>query len=249
MAKSRSKKYSKKSTMTEDDIEVKSDFDLPKLTKLLKNKKNRIIFVYIGAEEWCGPCQKFRPLYDEYKKIPGRKVPTVHIDHKMVPKTFASKAKIDGFPSGVIYSPEDGSFSSFKNEEGKETNSMPSIRDKEAMTAFLKADPTELLKANNTNTENEGADSQSLVRTATTRQRLIESGKKAIENRESPLAETLLPSPPNVGTDTIKPMNVPQKEAAPSTGGSLFQALLRASKGLGPPTRRASAGKRRTRKR
>ncbi|NDB82956.1 MAG: hypothetical protein EB127_09495 [Alphaproteobacteria bacterium] len=251
MPKTRGKKTN---NITEEDLEVKSDMDVPKLLKLLK-KKHPIVFVYIGAEEWCGPCQKFRPLYEEYKKIAGRNVPMVHIDHTMVPKTFAADAKIDGFPSGTVYSPKDGSFANFKKETGEDTHSMPSIRDKEAMTAFLTANPDELLKANNNNAvtanaNNEDSDSQSVVRTATTRKKLVESGKKAIKNRNELLEETPVPSPPNTGADTIQPMNIPPKEkAAPATGGALFQALLRASKGLGPQTRRASAGKRRTRKR
>ena len=240
----------KTKNITEDDLEVKSDMDVPKLLKLLK-KNHPIVFVYIGAEEWCGPCQKFRPLYEEYKNIAGRNIPMIHIDHKMVPKTFAADAKIDGFPTGAIYSPKDKSFATFKNENGEETHAVPTIRDKDAMTSFLKANPDELLKANNGSANNsEGADSQSLVRTATTRKRLVESGKKAIKNINTPLEETPVPSPPNTGSDTIHPMNMPPRaKEVPATGGSLFQALLRASKGLGPQTRRASAGKRRTRKR
>ena len=250
------KRTTNKNNITEDDLEVKSDMDVPKLLKLLK-KKHPIVFVYIGAEEWCGPCQKFRPMYEEYKKILGRKIPMVHIDHKMVPKTFASKAKIDGFPSGTIYSPRDNTFAKFKKENGEETHAVPTIRDKEAMTTFLTANPGELLKANNnvananaSANNNEGADSQSLVRTATTRKRLVESGKKAIKNRNEPIEETPVPSPPNTNADTIQATNMSARDnSVPAKGGSLFQALLRASKGLGPQTRRASAGKRRTRKR
>ena len=242
-------KTMKKNNTSGEDLEIKSETDIPKLMKLL-NKKRPIIFVYIGAEEWCGPCQKFRPLYDEYKKITGRNIPMVHIDHKVVPKTFASKAKFNGFPSGVIYSPKDKSFASFKDENGEETHSVPTIRDKEAMTSFLKANPSELLKANNMGNTNDGADSQSLVRTATTRQRLVESGKKAIKNRNVPLPETPGPSPPNLESDTIQPINMPPRETqAPAKGGSLFQTLLRVARGFGAQTRRAPVDKRRTRKR
>jgi thiol-disulfide isomerase/thioredoxin len=245
-------KTMKKNNIAAEDLEIKSEADIPKLIKLL-NKKHPIIFAYIGAEEWCGPCQKFRPLYEEYKKTLGRNIPMVHIDHKLIPKTFASKAKINGFPSGTIYSPKDKSFASFKDENGEETNAVPTIRDKEAMTSFLKANPKELLKANNNMVSanaNDGADSQSLVRTATTRQRLVESGKKAIKNRNDPLPETPGPSPPNLESDTIQPMNMPPKEnQAPAKGGSLFQTLLRVARGFGAQTRRASVDKRRTRKR
>jgi len=208
------------------DLEVKSKGDLSKLDAIMKEKPVIIVF-YVGAEEWCGPCKRYRPVWDEYKNTPGRKLPMIHVDHKMVPDTVLAKAKIDGFPTNGVYSAADGSFAPIAD-----------IHNKRAMKTLLKTDPTKVMRAtNNDNTEE-------AEQTPTAHRALIESGKKAVKNINSPLKDMNDPTPPNISADTLERNSPIEEPKIPAKGGSLFESMLRFSKGLGRPTRRAKKGKR-----
>ena len=233
MAKNRTKKTKQTTRTSVHDLEITTEGDLSKLEALMK-KNPPIVLVYIGAEEWCGPCQQFRPIWNDYKNTKGRKIPMVHVDHKLVPKTPFSAAKIDGFPSNVIYSGKDKSFSSFKDESGKETNSIPNIRDRETMTTLLKTDPSQLVANNESSSKTE-----SPIRTPLSRAKMMESGVRAIQNKDTPLLDMDEPTPPNVKMDTIqKSENYIMNRPRGLRGGSLYNTLLRVVKGLGPSTRR-----------
>jgi len=221
------------------DIDIETEADLPKLMASTKNAK--VVLVFIHAD-WCGHCQTFKPNWADYKSTPGRNIPMVSVNEKVLSKTPFSKAKIDGYPSNIIYSPKDGSMASFKKENGEETNSVPNIRDKAAMTKLLKANPNELM-ANKGNTV--ALNSESLEATPDMRNKLTESGKKAIEEINTPAKMINYPEPPNTASDLVPPSNqVPTKVSG--GGGNLFQSIVRAIKGLGRPTRRSR--KRGTRK-
>ena len=244
MAKNHTKKGKHSDEASKYDLEVTTEADLPKLDAIMK-KNPTIVLVYIGAEEWCGPCQQFRPMWNEYKKTKGRKIPMIHVDHKFVPKTPFSSAKIDGFPSNVIYSGKDKSFSSFKDDSGKETNSIPNIRDRGTMTSLLKTDPSKLLKNNTGTPDKDPFDTESPVPTPLARAKMAESGLRAIQNKDTPILDMNDPTPPNVTSDTIqRAENSVMNRVKALRGGSLFNTLLRAVKGLGPPTRSAKRTRR-----
>ena len=226
----KTKKTSKAKKTKTDDIDIETEADIPKLMSI-KNKP--VVLVFIHAD-WCGHCQTFKPNWKEYKTIPGRNIPMVSVNEKMLSKSPFSKAKIDGYPSNIIYSPKDGSFATFKKENGEETNSVPNIREKAAMTKLLTANPKQLM-ANNGNTV--ALNSESLEPTPDMRNKLTESGKKAIEEINTPAKMIGDPQPPNTDSDIVAPSNEPPVKV--SGGGNLFQSIVRAIKGLGRPTRRA----------
>ena len=215
------------------DLEIKSEKDVSKLDEILDSaKKNglpKIFVIYIGAEEWCGPCQRYRPTWDEYKNTPGRQIPMIHVDHKAKDKSkYMSKVKIDGFPTNGVYSAEDESF-----------EAIPDIHNKDAMTKLLKTEPSKLMKSKSANNENSDY-TDSLVPTPTTRAKMIQSGRRALKNRYTPVPDMNAPLPPNTNSDTVERTNaVKGSVARPAKGGSLFQTLVRAVKGLGHSTRRA----------
>jgi len=250
MAKTRAKKISKsknhktqKASNAVNDLEVKTEADLPKLAALMKSKPV-IVLVYIGAEEWCGPCQQYRPLWEKYKATPDRKVKNmVHVDHKMLPKTPFAKAKINGFPSNVIHSPHDNSYATFKSENGEETHAIPNIRDEAAMTTLLRTDPSHLVQNNN-------SESESLITTPDTRKKLTKSGKEAVAKKNTPEVETPEPTPPNTANDNTLsvPVGSPRPKVVPALGGSLFQSLVRMARGLGHPSRKGRRQRRSTHK-
>jgi thiol-disulfide isomerase/thioredoxin len=191
--KKASKKAVKASKKANDGIDVSTDADLSKLMSLLK--KNRVVVVLIHAD-WCGHCQTFKPQWEEYKKMPGRNVPMASINETMLAKTPFKDAKIDGFPSTVVYSGKDGSFGSFKNDSGEETNSIPNIRDKEAMTTLLRAKPSMMQRV-------ESNESESAHPTPKAEALLEESGKRAIKTKNQRIRNINTPMPPNTGNNSL----------------------------------------------
>lgn len=225
-----------------NDLEVKTEADLPKLKSALNAMKKggptMIALIYVGAEEWCGPCQRYRPVWDEYKNTAGRKIPMIHVDHKMMEKSPLSNVKVNGFPTNGVYSPHDESFSPIEN-----------IHDKEAMTTLLKTDPSKLMRNKPSNEEP--------VLTPNNRKNLIKSGLNAVNAKNDPISDmNSNASPPDIKGDNIANTvsgnlsgNLSNAANKPSKGGALFRTLLRAVKGLGRPTRRAKKGSRATLKR
>ena len=207
--KSKQKALTKKMKKTKvppivsDGMDVATDNDLDKLSELLK--KHNVIVVLIHAD-WCGHCQTFKPLWEDYKKIPGRNVPMVSVNEKMLAKTPFKDAKIDGFPSSLVYSGKDGSFGSFKNDKGEDSNSIPNIRDKNVMMKILKAKPSMLQRVNNNSDADADADADPTesARATPEAEALLEtSGKKEMRNKDKPMIKILASIPPNTNSDTI----------------------------------------------
>jgi len=190
--KSRTKKAKNTRKSKADGMDCATDQDLAKLSALLA--KHKVVAVLVHAD-WCGHCQTFKPLWEDYKKIPGRTVPMVSVNEKMLAKTPFKDAKIDGFPSTLVYSGKDGSFGSFVSENGQETNSMPNARDKTVMTKLLKARPS-AMKLN-------ALDSESVHATPEAEALLQQSGKKAVRDKDKPMVNLWEAEPPDTKSDTV----------------------------------------------
>lgn len=176
-----------------DGMDVAMEEDLPRLDELLK--KNMVVVALIHAD-WCGHCQTFKPLWEDYKNIPGRNVPMVSINEKILSRTPFKAAKINGFPSTVVYSGKDGTFGNFRSETGEDTNSVPNIRDKDVMIKILQTKPPV--------TEELGQESESLHPTRRAEFLLEKSGKKAMKEKDSPIFNSNNASPPKIVSDKIK---------------------------------------------
>jgi len=236
VVKSKTKKS--KVVSTNDGMDASTDIDLAKLEDLFKKHNVVLLFVYA---DWCGHCTTFKPTWEKYKQVPGRKVPMASINEKVLGKTRVKDAKIDGFPSGVIYSPKDGSFGSFKKENGEETNSIPNLRDEDAMTKLLQADPSMLQKVATENS-NTDKDSESAHATPNAAALLEKSGKKALKEKDRPIIVMNEPAPPNTSVDTVE--KVPR---VASGGGSLLDKIIRyAEDFIAPVTGTRRARRRRT---
>jgi len=194
-------------------LDVSADEHLPALDEILKN--NTIIFVNVYAD-WCGHCHTYKPMLEEFAKIPGRKLPMVRINEKVLAKTAAAKAKLKGFPSNILMG-RDGSFAEFQDEEGEPTHAVPNMRDKKAMRTLLLSDPTKL-------TKNTYSNDDTPQPTKGAKNLLVESGKKAYKNRNTPVENMERPTPPNMNADTA--VEAPTYTHAPlAKNGSLFQTL------------------------
>ena len=160
-------------------------------------KEHPVVVILIHAD-WCGHCQTYKPLWEKYKAIPGRTIPMASINQIMLAKTPLKEAKIDGFPSNVVYSGRDGSFGSFKNDRGEETHSVPNARDEAVMTT--------LLTGNSSLANNIVADSAaSETAKATPEAELLreKSGKRAIRDKNIPVIRRGPPSPPNLTLNSV----------------------------------------------
>jgi len=172
-------------------LDVKSDADIPALDEL--RKKHIIVFVNVYAD-WCGHCHTYKPMLEEFSKIPGRKFPMVRINEKVLAKTPAANAKLKGFPSNIIMG-NDGSFAEFKDEEGQLTHAVPNMRDKKAMRVLLLSDPSKLTK----NTYSNDSTPQP---TKTAENLLAASGKRVYKNKNTPVENMDKPVRPNMEADT-----------------------------------------------
>ena len=86
-------------------------------------------FALIYAD-WCGYCQKYKPLWKSLEETPGRTANIISIRDDMLPKISAvSKAKIQGYPSVIKITPT-GKITEYKVPGTEEiTNAMPIMRD------------------------------------------------------------------------------------------------------------------------
>jgi len=180
-----------------DGVDIATEEDLPRLDELLK--ENVVLIALIHAD-WCGHCQTFKPLWEDYKNIPGRHVPMVSINEKILSKTPFKDAKLNGFPSTVVYSGKDGQFGSFKDENGEDTNSVPNARDKNVMMKLLQAKPDNIM-LNNVELENE---TETVQPTEEADKLLEKSGKRAIKYKDIPMINLNDAKPPNIAVDNMK---------------------------------------------
>jgi hypothetical protein len=203
-----------------DGLDVSSDADIGKLTDLLKRN---VVVLGIIHMDGCHYCETIKPTLEKYKNAPNRKVPIVKINRSMLTKTPFNAAKIDGFPSGVLYSPKDGSFGSFKKDDGAETHAIPNLRDEKSMIKLLESDP-KLVQNVVSNIVPDEKDSESLHATSNAEALLEESGKKAVKEKDRPLIDMNEPLPPNTSVDIVN-----KKTAAvrPASGGSLLSRIMR----------------------
>lgn len=219
---------SKKAVGTNNDIDdITTEADLPKLSKIL-GKSTVVLGIFVM--DGCHYCETIKPILERYKNAPGRKVPIIKINRNMLTKTPLKDAKIDGFPSGVLFSPKDGSFGSFKTEDGQETNAIPNLRDEKSMIKLLQADPRLLQKvANNTiATDDDNNDSESLHPTRNAEALLEASGKKAIKEKDRHVIDMNDPSPPNTSSDSLNNNSATTKMPVKiSSGGSLLESIMR----------------------
>jgi thiol-disulfide isomerase/thioredoxin len=203
---------SKKKGAAPPILDVSADEHLPALDELIKN--NTIVFVNVYAD-WCGHCHTYKPMLEEFAKIPGRKLPMARINEKVLAKTAAANAKLKGFPSNILMG-RDGSFAEFKDEEGEATHAVPNMRDKKAMRTLLVSDPSKL-------TKNTYSNDDTPEPTMAAEKLLKESGKKAYKNRNAPVENMERPTPPNMNADTVEAP--PYTHTPLAKNGSLFQTL------------------------
>ncbi len=199
-------------------IDVREDSQLSELSKRISAGPLTLVLVYA---DWCGHCQRFKPMMDKLESCPDRSIQTARIRDDMFPKSSLSSAKIEGYPTLMLVK-QSGEVASFKNNSGEVTNAIPDHTNEQKMMSIVRTGgTTQGLEAMN---------EASVVENVNT-----------IANNNNILSDRL----PNeevgrLNSQLVKSTNTLLKEAtapvvpSPQRGGGLWSAVMMASQRLAP---------------
>ncbi len=240
-------------------VDITSPSQLKELDKRIKSGPLTLVLVYA---DWCGHCQRFKPMMKDLEMCEGRSIQTARVRDDMFPKSSISSAKIEGYPSLLLVK-ENGEVASFKNGEGDVTNAVPDHTNMERMKSIVRTAGTPsgqnvLLAAENvgdpiapevlavpTNAANATTPSNGTV------PKNIVADRLSAEN-VSRLNSTLVRSANNLLKEATAPV-----VKAEQRGGGLWSSLVMASRNIAPAAvlflgaeavRKDSKGRRATRK-
>lgn len=245
-AKSKSKSKSKSKPKKFDNMDAKT---LGDVDKLVENIKNNVVTLLLIYADWCGHCGTFKN--DVWKKLSdtkGRKLPMAQINEKVLShlKEKIPGLKIDGYPTVSLIG-KDLKAAEIKDPvSGETSNALPNTRDMESMTKLITADPSEVVANNGLGSPEE--ESKSVTPTAESLVARKEAGKNAINNMNNGMPNvspdtSMVDNPPNVEDDLVESQGSPMEEpSGPATGGSLYAALLSATRQMAVPVALTTAG-------
>jgi thiol-disulfide isomerase/thioredoxin len=227
-------------------VDITNEQQLKELDKRIKMGPMTLVLVYA---DWCGHCQRFKPMMDQLEGCKERSIQTARIRDDMFPKSSISNTKLEGYPS-VLLVKENGEVASFKKPSGEVTNAIPNHTDMQQMTAIVKnigtANGQSLLE---TAEEVGSVGNTGAIEPVELSENSVIAGNTATGN----LATAGIPK--NILADRLSPENVNRlnsalvrssnsllreatapvvKQTQAQTGGSLFSSLMMASKGLAP---------------
>lgn len=111
-------------------LDVRKEKDAKEAEKLIQI--GPITFVLIHAD-WCGHCQTYKPLWQEFEEMVDRQANIIKVHHDMVENIPSIKnANIQGYPSVIKVLPG-GEIQSYKKEGSETTHAMPNMRNVEEM--------------------------------------------------------------------------------------------------------------------
>jgi thiol-disulfide isomerase/thioredoxin len=198
-------------------IDIREDSQLNELSKRISAGPLTLVLVYA---DWCGHCQRFKPMMEKLEKCPQRSIQTARIRDDMFPKSSLASAKIEGYPTLMLVK-QSGEVASFKNNSGEVTNAIPDHTNEQKMMSLVRTGGTD--KGLNIMNEAE----------------VVDTG--ATEPKNSILSDRL----PNeevgrLNSQLVKSTNTLLKEAtapvvpSPQRGGGLWSAVMMASQRLAP---------------
>ena len=228
-------------------IDITNEQQLKELDKRIKMGPMTLVLVYA---DWCGHCQRFKPMMEQLEGCKDRSIQTARIRDDMFPKSSIANTKLEGYPS-VLLVKESGEVASFKKPNGEVTNAIPNHTDMQQMTAIVKnvgtANGQSLLDSAE-NAENPAAVAENSV--------FLENSiapENSFEVAENQVNVTTAGIPKNILADRLSPENVSRLNSAlvrssnsllreatapvvkqTQKGGGLYSSLMMASQGLAP---------------
>ena len=227
-----------------DNMDAKT---LADVNKLVENIKNNVVTLLLVYADWCGHCGTFKnDIWKRLAGMKGRKLPMAQINEKVLGhlKEHIPDLKIDGYPTVSLIG-KDLKAAEIKDPVSGETNNaLPNTRDMASMTKLITANPSEVV-ANN-GLSNESADIPDENKSVTPTEKSLvarkEAGKNAVNNMNNGMpninadSSTPVNSPPDVEDDLIQSQGTPEEKSTPVTvGGSLYAALMAATRQIAVP--------------
>lgn len=196
-------------------VDIREDSQLSELSKRISAGPMTLVLVYA---DWCGHCQRFKPMMEKLESCPQRSIQTARIRDDMFPKSSLASAKIEGYPTLMLVK-QSGEVTAFKNNAGEVTNAIPDHTNEDKMLSIVKNGGT----AAGMNAMEESSIVQNVA-----------TGNTILSDR--------LPNDEvgRLNSQLVKSANTLLKEAtapvvpAPQRGGGLWSAVMMASQRLAP---------------
>jgi len=238
-------------------VDIQDESQLDELNNRISIGPVSIFLVYA---DWCGHCQKFKPMMEELENDPNRTVQIGRIRDDVFPKSSLNGTKLEGYPTLMLVK-KDGSAVSFKNSQGQITNAIPDHTNMNQMKTLIRTAGTpqaqSLLQSTKVNKPNNNILSMkplSSVAMNNTSDNLVQT---ASENVEEPISMNQSSAPPNIIADRLSEPTVNHLNTALAnstkvlrqtgnnpmqlggglknqSGGSLWSQLVRASYEVAP---------------
>jgi len=125
-------------------VDITSPSQVGELDKRISIGPITLVLVYA---DWCGHCQRFKPMMEQLENMSGRTVQTARIRDDMVPQSSLKNAKLDGYPSlllikgsknGVKDEDMSKNIIQFKKDDGEISSTVPDYNNMAKMTALVK---------------------------------------------------------------------------------------------------------------
>jgi hypothetical protein len=246
-AKSKSKSKAKK----HDTMDARTVADVAKLVEGIKNNVVTLLLIYA---DWCGHCGTFKKdIWKKLEATKGRKLPMAQINESVLQhlKAEIPGLKIDGYPTVSLIGKDMKAAEMNDPATGEATNALPNTRDMASMTKLVTADPNQVVADNSMGSASPEEENKSATPTAESLVARKEAGKNAINNMNngtpnvSPDSSTAVNNPPNVEDDLVESQGSPVEESSSeraTVGGSLYAALLAATRQAAVPAVLTAAG-------
>jgi hypothetical protein len=201
-------------------VDIREDSQLSELSKRIKAGPLTLVLVYA---DWCGHCQRFKPMMEKLENLSQRSIQTARIRDDMFPKSSLSNAKIEGYPTLMLVK-QSGEVASFQNSAGEVTNAIPDHTNEAKMISIVRSAGT-------------GAGMNAMEKSS-----VAVAGAGAVNLKSNPILSDRLPNEEvgRLNSQLVRSANTLLKEAtapvvpAPQRGGGLWSAVMMASQKLAP---------------
>jgi thiol-disulfide isomerase/thioredoxin len=221
-------------------VDITNNSQLNELDKRIKMGPITLVLVYA---DWCGHCQRFKPMMEKLENLPGRTVQTARVKEDVFPNSSLANTKIDGYPTLMLVK-NNGEVQSFKNKSGEVTNAIPDYTDMNNMSLIVKnagknesvnmmemATPSAVSQTNNKN--NNSANNNTVTNNNVKEMESLTPENIVTDRLSGETVKTLNNNLANSSNANIQQTTKPAVGGG-QTGGSLYSQLMLAAKKVAP---------------
>lgn len=115
-------------------VDITDSGSLGELDKRIAAGPFTLVLVYA---DWCGHCQRFKPMMSKLENELGRSIQTARVRDDVFPQSSLSGEKLSGYPSLMLVD-KNGKSKVFKTAEGETTNTIPEYTDLNKMMTIVR---------------------------------------------------------------------------------------------------------------